>query len=615
MPAIIRIPAAPMTAGEPAPDAGSGGWARRTPRVSDRYRMPWEGTGHPVCGIIPYSGAMLMTPPGKNESVSMPPPVRVLLVGSEDEENLSIRYPAAALVEAGHTIEIAPFSDTKDADRVLKQIKKFRPDLIALSIAFQSRAPAFFDLIRAIRKANFPGHITAGGHFPTFEFRKILELKIGINSIVRYEGEQALVELAEFLQGKRKISEVVNLVFWIGNKIVENPTIDHFPDLDTLPFPVRNDQPQVRLGENFATLVASRGCWHAACAYCCIGAFHGGKKGPRHALRSPENIAREIAWLYHRQGVRLFQFHDDNFLVERERENMERLDDLMAALRKEKVDYDSTAFLIKARPDSITKNVATRLWNLGVVGVFLGVENASDSGLFSLIRGSDAEKIDQAFLLLAKHGILVTYNLLLFHPEATLDEINTNLVFIKNHPIFPFDFGRAEVVAGSPLEQKVIREGLIRGNWPNWDYRIKDPSVEQMFRINLATFRRKGSGYATLVHTMIALAYRARVVDRLCSGPAARDLNGETGELIVKCNAFVLEHFIKMYKLTARLVAKQDIDDLEASIRTGCRQLFGEADAIAKKMDRLQLAERKFRARGVPGDVQNSSFLRKIFRV
>lgn len=148
------------------------------------------------------------------------------------------------------------------------------------------------------------------------------------------------------------MTSVPNLVFWVGSTIKENPCFDRFPDLDLLAFPVRNDQPQVRLGEYFATLISSRGCWHSSCAYCCIGAFHASKKGKRHALRSVENIAREIAWLYHKQGVRLFQFHDDNFLQAAEEDNCTRLDGLMAALEKEKVDYSRTAFLIKARPDS-----------------------------------------------------------------------------------------------------------------------------------------------------------------------------------------------------------------------------------------------------------------------
>jgi radical SAM superfamily enzyme YgiQ (UPF0313 family) len=542
-------------------------------------------------------------------------PIKVLFIASEDEENLSVRYPAAALAAAGHTIEIAPFSVPGDTERVLKQVHRFRPDIVAVSMAFQSRAPAFFDLIRKIRKNNAACHITVGGHFPTFEYRKILELKIGINSVVRFEGEQALVELAEFLDGKRKISEVSNLVFWVGKMIVENRIIDRFPDLDALPFPVRNDKPQVRLGENFATLVSSRGCWHAACAYCCIGAFHARKQGVRHALRSPENVAKEIAWLYHRQGVRLFQFHDDNFLMARERDTIARLEALMEALDTEKVDYGTCAFLIKARPDSITPNVATRLWKLGVTGVFLGVENATDSGLFALIRGSETASIDRAFELLRQYNITVTYNLLIFHPDATLDEINDNLLFIRNHPGSPFDFGRAEVVAGSPLEQRVIRDGLVRGSWPNWDYRIPDPAVEQMFRINLATFRQPKSGYAKLAHSLIALAYRASVVRRLYAGPVSKELAEETADLITKSNAFVLDHILKVYAITSRLVSKKDLDDLAGSISTGCSGLAAEADALSGRLDRLQQAEKKFRKTGVPGEVQFSPLLRKLFRI
>jgi radical SAM superfamily enzyme YgiQ (UPF0313 family) len=543
------------------------------------------------------------------------PPQKVLFIASEDEENLSVRYPAAALVDAGNIIEIAPFSSPKDTERVLKQGKKFHPDIIAISIAFQSEAPAFFELIKKIRATGYAGHITVGGHFPTFEYRKIMEMRQGISSVVRFEGEQALVELAEYIAGVRPVSAVSNLVYWAGSKVRENPCIDHFPDLDALPFPVRNDRPQVRYGENFATLVASRGCWYGVCACCCIGAFHAQKKGLRYALRSVENIAKEIALLYHKQGVRIFQFHDDIFLVEKSVENCVRLDGLITALKKEKVDYGRTAFLIKARPDSITEEVVARLRKLGVVGVYLGVDNASESGLFALGRGSEVHDIGRALELCRKYGIIVTYNLLIFHPDATLSEIKENILFMKNHPGYPFDFGRAEVVAGSPLEQRVIKDGLIKGSWPNWDYRIPDPTVDQMFRINLATFCRPDSGYPKLAHTLVALTYRAFVIRRLYAGPAAQQINGETGDLIAKSNMVILDHIVKMYALTAKLVSKKDLDELAGSLQTGCRELMKEAEQLTTRMDRMQKAEKKVRQAGVPGDVQNSSLLRKIFRV
>jgi len=287
----------------------------------------------------------------------------------------------------------------------------------------------------------------------------------------------------------------------------------------------------------------------------------------------------------------------------------------MTALKNEGVDYGTTAFLIKARPDSITEEVAGRLDKLGVVGVFLGVENASGTGLRALIRGSKVDHIGQAFDILHRHGIIVTYNLLMFHPDATLDEINENILFMKNHPGYPFDFGRAEVVAGSPLERRVIKDGLLKGSWPNWDYRIRDPDVDRMFRINLATFRRPDSGYSRLAHSLIALAYGAYVVRRLYPGPAAENIYGETGDLIKKSNAFVFDHILKMYALTANQNTQEDIDGLAGSIHKGCSGFAREAEQLTRRMNRLQLVEKKFRKTGVPGALQHSPLLRGIFRI
>ena len=188
------------------------------------------------------------------------------------------------------------------------------------------------------------------------------------------------------------------------------------------------------------------------------------------------NIAQEIAWLYHKQGVRLFQFHDDNFLQAKRAGyyRAARRADGGAGEREGGLRPD--AFLIKARPDSITEKVAFKLRNLGVVGVFLGVENASESGLFSLIRGSEVTDIDRAFERLFQHGIIVTYNLLIFYPDATLDEINENILFMKNHPGIPVRFrpgrGRGWLAPGTAGRQRRPDQG----NWPNWDYQLRDPA-------------------------------------------------------------------------------------------------------------------------------------------
>ena len=122
----------------------------------------------------------------------------------------------------------------------------------------------------------------------------------------------------------------------------------------------------------------------------------------------------------------------------------------------------------------------------------------------------------------------ITFNLLIFHPNATLDEINENIVFMKRNSGYAWDFGRAEIVAGSPLEKQAISEGIRKGNWPNWDYTIKDAATEKLFNINRMTFRKEGCSYGRMVHQMIALTYHSHVVRHLYPGPAAEKLFSES---------------------------------------------------------------------------------------
>ena len=398
----------------------------------------------------------------------MPRVPRVLLVGAEDEENLALRYLAAVLQQQDARVEILPFARPEDAPPVLQAVQRRPPDLIGLSLAFQCLAHAYFGLVAGIRRRGYRGHITVGGHFPTFEYQRILETQPGIDSVGRFEGERTITALARAVTDGGDLAAVPNLVYRAAGSRRENPCTPEFGDLDALPFPLRRRRPHVRLGERFATLVTSRGCWHSSCLYCCIGAFHRDKPQP-FALREATGVARELAWLYRRQGVRLFQFHDDNFVLATPAATLARLRALRVAIAAEGLDLRTLALLIKARPDAVDDAVARELAELGAVGVFLGIENASPSGLRALIRGTRLEDVHTALAALQARGLVATYNLLIFHPHATFAELDANLEFVRGHLTLPFDFGRAEIVAGSPLERLVVHEQRRRGEWPEWD--------------------------------------------------------------------------------------------------------------------------------------------------
>ena len=541
---------------------------------------------------------------------------KALLIGAEDEENLAIRYLGSELEKNGHQVRIVPCSQYGDFKRVLKEVRSFHPQVVAVSMAFQSMAIMFLELIAMIKKISPDIHVTVGGHFATFEFVKLLEYET-IDSVIRFEGEIPISMLLEAIVNGESLDHIPCLVYREegSHLIMENTCKNEFPDLDLLSFPLRNSRAQERLGEKFATLVSSRGCFHSRCLYCCIGAFHSPKKGNKYALRSPENVAREMGYLYHEKGVRLFQFHDDNLLLPTPEKSFKRLQSLKNALIREKIDIHHTALLIKTRPDAINQEIVSTLKEMGTVGVFLGVENASKSGLKALGRGSNPEEIDKALELLIDNEVAVTFNLLIFHPRATLQEINENIYFMNRNLELAFDFGRAEVVAGSPLEKLVKHKGLLRGEWPHWDYRIQDDAVEKMFRINALTFYAENSKYPELSHHLIALSYRSQLIKRFYPGKTSEKLGKETTDLIWKSNHFTLECLLEVYRMVVESEIEEEINLLYKRMDDFYRRLQSEANALNEKMWRFQLLEKKFQNQGLDEYFQNSSTLSRIFRI
>jgi hypothetical protein len=209
----------------------------------------------------------------------------------------------------------------------------------------------------------------------------------------------------------------------------------------------------------------------------------------------------------------------------------------------------------------------------------------------------------------------MTFNLLIFHPTANLDEINQNIYFMSKYLDKAFDFGRAEIVAGSPLEKLVIKKGLLRGNWPQWDYIIEDSAVEKMFRINSLTFYRENSPYPNISHQLIALSYRAQLLERFYPGLKSSHLSKESKDLIRKSNEFTLEKLLRVYQITAETELKYSIYEIYSEMQDFYGNINGMIGNLSDEMLRFQLVEQSFKDQGLDGYLQNSKTLGKIFRI
>lgn len=409
---------------------------------------------------------------------------RIALIGSEFEENLSLRYLAAAAAQDGLEAVLIPFNDGDRAPDIVRDVLAADPVVAGISIPFQSRARESLGLAERLRAAGSRTHITLGGHFATFEYENILRDYPAVDSIVRHEGEATLRELCQRLLGGHPLAPLQGAVVRTPNAIVDGGK-RKLPPLDELPFPDRRGAAHEVMGVAAAPIVGSRGCY-ADCSFCCIYAWADNADGARYRRRSVESIVEEMRAEYVDRGVRLFIFHDDNFFVPSAEQNLKRYSRLEALL--ESAGMTDIALVIKCRPNDVTPELFALLKSIGLLRAYVGIETNSDEGIVSLNRRITSDDNRRALRILHDLDVYHTFNVLIFDPEATLGGIERNIDFIEAFADIPSNFCRAEVYAGTPLKAILEHSGRLEGDYFAWTYRMRDPRVEVLFRIAMTAF-------------------------------------------------------------------------------------------------------------------------------
>lgn len=441
--------------------------------------------------------------------------MRIALVGAEFEENLAVRYIRGTLEAAGHEVVQVVFNEPAELERAAQELADSRAPLAGLSMVFTYRARQFVLLAQRARELGFAGHLTAGGHFAAFNAEWLLERVAALDSVVCGEGERPMLRLAERLD---RPGEVEGLVWRRADGVVvRNAPATNPPDLDELPWPTHRKPYDRFLGLPIANVLGSRGCTHA-CAFCSIAAWHRQNGGPRLRLRRPERVAEEMAALY-RDGVRIFNFHDDNFVLDSRAEMFDRVRALERALRERGV--GRIAFAIKARPDEVDEELFAYLKSIGLFRVVLGVEAGTEESLRRLGRGQTLSDNERALDVVNALDLHACFNLLIFNPDSRLEDVSANAAFLRSRPRNPMNFCRTEVYAGTPLEQRLRARGRRRGDPWGYDYEIADPRAQLAFEVIYAAFRDRNYGEQGLHHRAMRLPPANRTAD---PGTSARGM-------------------------------------------------------------------------------------------
>lgn len=433
-------------------------------------------------------------------------------------QNHSLAALARAADGDGFASSCVPFRGFCDIDSVARAVHDQEPRLFGLSIQASEAALASATLIEVLRRRGFTGIVVAGGHFATLNAEDLLGAVRGIDVVVRFAGEAALLALLR--RGlQQELADVPGVVFRDRSGAIchgATPTLDMLPRT----FLGKGEDQPVHLGFRAADLVLSRGC-EAHCSYCCVaGAADIAETfGTRYQRRDPEQIAELVASLYHGGGVRVFNFMDDNLLPLDPASALDWVEAVGDGLSRRKV--GRIAFSLQLRADACTRPIVESLAALGLCRAYVGIDGYSGRQLVALGRNAPADAGPEALAKLAAAGIFTVCNALILGPtfrfETVLGEIEA-LAGVRHAPVHLLPI---EVRAGSAYFERARRRGLLEGGALCRRYRFED-SRTALLAEALLGFPTRLEEYSVPV-ALYDLGYNLGIARRLLPGSDVRD--------------------------------------------------------------------------------------------
>jgi anaerobic magnesium-protoporphyrin IX monomethyl ester cyclase len=356
---------------------------------------------------------------------------------------LGVLYLATVLRERGFEVSVLDqaakgFTNEETAG----WIEKERPDILGFS-TFASSGRTAALISNRVKENNADTTIIFGGYFATFNSHRILKKYPSVDIIVRGEGEDTVIELAECFKKNREIKGVQGITFRNEKSIASTPDRPLLRNLDSLPFPDRRlidvEYHSTIAGANvapkkFTSIVSSRGCVYR-CRFCACTQFARNTWRPR----SVENTMEELRFLAS-EGYRQFIFVDDSFTL-----NQKRVIELCRNMRKEKLDMD---WICEGRVDHFSYEMFREIAKAGCRILYFGIESGNQRILDYYNKQITPQQSRTAVKTARKAGVdVIIGSFIVGAPDETREEIQNTIEFAKQIPI---DFPQFNILGAYP---------------------------------------------------------------------------------------------------------------------------------------------------------------------
>jgi radical SAM superfamily enzyme YgiQ (UPF0313 family) len=350
-------------------------------------------------------------------------------------------FLGTVLKELGHDVKVYVEEIQK-----LDKSELYSADLVGIS-TITSTAPRAYATADDLRQRGIT--VVMGGAHPTFLPDEALE---HADYVVRGEGEDAVVELLEVLDGNRSLGSVDGLSYRENGSIIHNPSRELCPDLDKHP------SPDLSLIQGFGSgtrgfvkynpiipIVTSRGC-PFSCKFCSVTTMFGRK----YRFRSTEKVIEDIR----PYKDRTIFIYDDNFTASKERAKQ-----LLRRMIEEDITPEWTA---QVRVDVANdEELLDLMQQSNCFAVYVGFESINPKTLELYSKGQTLQDIRKSIEKFHEHDIRIHGMFVLGSDEDDVKIIRETAKFAKRVKIDTVQFMILTPIPGSEIFDEFDQEDKI----------------------------------------------------------------------------------------------------------------------------------------------------------
>jgi len=326
----------------------------------------------------------------------------------------------------------------------------FKPDLVGIS-SISSTAPRAYALADFYREQGIP--VVLGGAHPSFLPEEGLQ---HADYVVCGEGDEALPELIQILEGGGDITQAGNICYRDGDTVHKNPWRPFLEDLDSLPIPNYSLIHQWKSNANCISIATSRGC-PFNCSFCSVILLFGRK----YRYNSVDRILEEIR--VNGSKARHIFFCDDNFTA-----NRQRIKELCERILREnlKIEWSAQVRVEAARDPELLELMARS----GCYVVFVGLESINPATLKAYNKSQDLDSIQNCVINFHKYGIKV-HGMFVFGSEQDHYQVIRDTVkFSRRIDLDSLQYLILTPVPGTPVYEELEKQNrIICRDWSQYD--------------------------------------------------------------------------------------------------------------------------------------------------